>query len=347
MIKADKILIRSPNWVGDVVMATPAFRSIRNNFPSAEISIILKPYVKQILKDSPWFDNFIEYGNKVKLLGKNYRKLAKELKNEKYDLGFIFPNSFSSAMLFWMANVNRRIGYIRDARGWMLTDGVEREMEDGKFKPAYMADFYLKLCETTGCPPEESRLELFTSEESENRLSAILAKQNMPEKEFLILVNPGAAYGSSKCWTAKGFAETIDELNNRLDCNILLVTGPGEIEPANDIEKAAKTDTINLANENITLDLLKPLIKRCSLLLTVDSGPRHFAVAFNRPVVTLMGPTDPRYTETGYETGRVIRLDVDCGPCHKKTCPTDHKCMRDIRPETVAEACVELLTVRG
>jgi heptosyltransferase-2 len=79
------------------------------------------------------------------------------------------------------------------------------------------------------------------------------------------------------------------------------------------------------------------------LLLTLDSGPRHFAVALNRPVVVLMGSNDPRYAESEYEIGKVIREDVDCSPCQLKTCPTDRRCMTRISPEKVVETCIEVL----
>lgn len=122
------------------------------------------------------------------------------------------------------------------------------------------------------------------------------------DKEPFILINPGASYGSSKCWSAEGFARTVDLLNEVSGCSIVLVCGPGETKLADDIEDLAKKSLVNLSKESVPLDLLKALIKKCNLLVTVDSGPRHFAVAFKRPVVVLMGPTDPRYTETEYET---------------------------------------------
>ena len=346
MIKANKILIRLPNWVGDVVMATPAFRCIRENFPSAKISILSKPYVKLILKDSPWFDEFIEYENDIGLTLKGYggyRKLTKRLKKKEYDLGFIFPNSFSSALTFWLAGVKRRIGYERDARSLLLTDGLKRPMENGKFKPRYMADYYLELCYLAGCKKESNHPELFFSKECENRLDQVLSKCGVPHNKQTVLINPGAAYGSSKCWTISGFTEVIDSLNKRFECNIILISGPGETMLTNDIKTACATNVYNLTNNNIPLDLLKPLIKKSSLLLTVDSGPRHFAVALGTPTVVLMGPTDPRYTETDWEAGMVIRNHIECGPCHKKTCPTDHQCMEGISVRSVVEACVDVL----
>ncbi|MEK7290600.1 MAG: glycosyltransferase family 9 protein, partial [Planctomycetota bacterium] len=79
------------------------------------------------------------------------------------------------------------------------------------------------------------------------------------------------------------------------------------------------------------------------LLITVDSGPRHIAVAFKRPVVTLMGPNDPRYTDTPAEIGQVISADVDCLACQLKVCPKDHRCMTQIKPERVAKIGLELI----
>lgn len=124
---------------------------------------------------------------------------------------------------------------------------------------------------------------------------------------------------------------------------IAVVGAPHEAQLAADIVQSARSGLINLANEVLSLDVLKALIKRCSLLLTVDSGPRHIAVAFKRPVVTLMGPNDPRYTHTPAEIGQVIQADVDCLACHLKICPKDHRCMTQIQPETVARRCLELL----
>ena len=341
-----RILVRAPNWVGDVAMATPALRCIRRNFESARISVLLKPYVKLILKDTPWFDEFIEYGPNVDLSvkgGIGFYKLSRRLKAERFDLGFILPNSFSSALIFKMAGIKRRIGYIRDGRGLLLTDGVNRPMENGMFKPTYMADYYLELCYHAGCMGEGNQLELFVSEESKTVLNGILTRYNICRSLPMILVNPGAAYGSSKCWTADGFATVIDMLNKAFECTIILICGPSEIQLADDIASIVKTKIFNLSHDNVNLELLKPLVKMSSLLLTVDSGPRHYAVAFKTPVVVLMGPTDPKYTETNNEIGTVIREDVDCGPCHKKVCPVDHKCMKGITPQVVFDVCTKFV----
>ncbi len=360
MIRAKKILVRSPNWVGDVVMATPAFKCIRRNYADSHITLLIKGNLRGIIENSPWFDDIIELVPKVKkdknedlssrkVFGRGtneYLRLIYKLRMEGFDLGFLFPNSFSSAFMMWAGGVKKRIGYKRDARSFLLTDGIERLTEDGKFKPTYMADYYLELCTQVGCNIASTKLELFISGECEDKANALLKKYNIDNKPF-VLINPGASYGSSKCWSAEGFARTVDLLRDTSDCEIVLVCGPGEAKLANDIEHISKKSVINLSKESVPLDILKALVKRCSLLLTVDSGPRHFAVAFKRPVVVLMGPTDPRYTETEYEIGKVIREDVDCSPCHIKTCPTDHRCMTMISPEKVVQTCMDLIRIEA
>ncbi|MFQ5685158.1 MAG: lipopolysaccharide heptosyltransferase II [Candidatus Scalindua sp.] len=343
MIKAEKVLVRAPNWVGDVVMATPAFRCVRENFVDSRITLLIKKNLRGIIDDSPWFDEIIEFETGRRSANEFLRQTYK-LKQEKFDLGFLFPNSFSSALMVWLGGVSRRIGYKRDARSLLLTDGIERLTENGKFMPTYMADYYLRLCAQLGCRITSRELELFISGECEDNANELLRKYNIDNKPF-ILINPGASYGSSKCWTSECFARTADLLRKVSDCKIVLVCGPGEAGLADDIENSSKPGLVNLSKESVKLGVLKVLVKRCRLLVTVDSGPRHFAVAFKRPVVTLMGPTDPRYTESEYEIGKVIREDVDCSPCHIKTCPTDHRCMTMISPEKVAQACMDLLKI--
>lgn len=340
----DKIIIRSPNWVGDVVMATPAFRCIRQNFPGAKITLLLKSYVQKLVEDAPWFDELLLLDAKDQAFRQtHFISMIQRIRAGKYDMGFLFPNSFSSACMFWFGGVKRRIGYRRDARSWLLTDGIHRLSEHGHFLPTYMGDYYLRLCTAVGCEVRSKDLQLFVTETSERRADEIANKYHLNNGRPFILLNPGAAYGSSKCWTAEGFARTADIIKSQWACTIAVVGAPHEAQLATDIEQAAKSRVINLAHEVISLDILKTLIKRCSLLITVDSGPRHIAVAFKRPVVTLMGPNDPRYTHTPAEIGQVIRADVDCLACHLKICPKDHRCMTQIQPETVAERCLELL----
>ncbi|MCF6147789.1 MAG: lipopolysaccharide heptosyltransferase II [Candidatus Kuenenia sp.] len=340
----NKIIIRSPNWVGDVVMATPAFRCIRENFPNAKICILLKSYVGKLIDNAPWFDEIVQIDeNNSKGKAKGYTALIMQLRRNQYDLGILFPNSFSSAALFWLAGVRYRIGYKRDARNFLLTKGLNRLKENGRFLPTYMADYYLRLCSEVGCTIRSKELELFVTEQGQKRTAEIFEKYRINNEKPFILFNPGAAYGSSKCWTAEGFARTADIIQSEMKCNIAVVCAPHEVKLGEDIKERAKSKIINLAGNALDLEVLKSIIQKSDLLISVDSGPRHIAVAFKKPVITLMGPNDPRYSSSPSEIGEVIRADVDCLACQLKVCPKDHRCMIQIKPEKVAGVSVELI----
>jgi heptosyltransferase-2 len=97
----------------------------------------------------------------------------------------------------------------------------------------------------------------------------------------------------------------------------------------------------------VSLGLTKACVRRCSLLVTTDSGPRHFAAAFDRPVISLFGPTHIPWTSTHYLGEVCLQKAVPCGPCQKRVCPLDHRCMNELLPAEVFAAVVDLLDRPG
>ena len=106
---------------------------------------------------------------------------------------------------------------------------------------------------------------------------------------------------------------------------------------------ANRSEVHSLADEPLSLGLTKACVRRCDLLITTDSGPRHFATAFDRPVVTLFGPTHIAWTETYYARAIHLQKRVDCGPCQLRVCPLDHRCMKGLLPAEVYTAAHDLL----
>ncbi len=339
-----KILVRCPNWVGDVVMATPALRALRHNFREAKISLLLKPKLKKILENSPWFDQMIDFnpgGNGKEKEG--YFSFVRELRKENFDLAVIFPNSFSSALMVWLAGIKKRLGYRRNGRGFLLTDKIDPFKKSGKIMPVSMVDYYLSLLSYLGCETANTKTELFLSGENKKTGEDLLKNYGIEENGLLVAITPGASFGTSKCWPGEFFARVADLLQEKYRARILLLPGPGEEDTAKKIGKLMKKKPVNFCNPVLSLDLLKAVIYQCSLLLANDSGPRHFAHAFNKPTVVIMGSTDPRYTGYPQEKTTVLREDLPCSPCHLKECPADHKCMYLITPEKVFSASEELI----
>jgi heptosyltransferase-2 len=311
----------------------------------AQIDLTLVPYVRKIIEEAPWFDRIVEYSPESEHRGLiGHLRYLRTIRENRYDLAVVLPNSFSSATLAFLSGAKQRIGYNRQGRGFLFTHNVAPPAEDGKFTPQPMVEYYLTLCEELGASAGSEKTQLFVDAESEERAAELFDKYGIGKDRAIVAINPGAAYGSSKLWETRRFAQVGDHLVRRAGCDVVLLGGPAEKGIARDIVSAARSNLINLAEEDVPLDLLKSIIKRCDLLITVDSGPRHFAVAFDKPVVVLMGPTDPRYTDSNLEKTIVRRIDdLECISCHYKECPTDHECMKKITPEMVLGAAKELL----
>jgi len=338
-----RILVRSPNWVGDVVMATPALRALRHQFPDAHLALACKPYVQPILDGCPWLDELIVSPGRG--LGE-FGRLVRRLRRERFDLAMILPNSFRTALEAWLGGARRRVGYARPGRRrkWLLTDPIAPPLDArGRFVPQPMVDYYLKLCAHVGCTDLSPREELFITPECQARADALLAKYGVASDARVLGINPGGAFGSSKVWMADRFAAVADALADRHGFRVLLFGSPNERPILEQVAAAMAHEPILTVPGEMDLDVLKPLVARCSLLVTNDTGARHFAVAFGVPLVCVMGSTSPAYTHCNLERQAIVRVDVDCGPCQKKACVQDHRCMTQITPAMVTAAAEDML----
>ena len=343
-IPPQRIVVRCPNWVGDLVMCTPALRSLRQHFTSAHISVMVKPSLRPVIEHLPFVDEIIEYEPKGRDRGVvNYVAFIRKLRSQRFDLGILMPHSFSSALVFYLAALPERIGYNRNARGWMLTRKVAPFTEQGKIVPVNMVRLYLELVKYLGCAADDCRVELKTSSSAEQWVDSFFSEQGIANKDITIVMIPGATFGSSKCWQDSSFAEVADALISEHRARVFIVPGPGEADIAQSIRIKMKQPPVDMGRGILPLDRLMALIRRSSLLITNDTGPRHFGVAFNKPVIVLMGPTDPRYTDYGLDKTVILRGDADCAPCHLKTCPVDHRCMTLITPQKVLTAAREMI----
>lgn len=334
--KVKCLVVRCPNWVGDIVMATPVFACLRANFPDAVLIACVRPYARGIVEDTPWFDHILDCEDKSL---KGLRRLREQLRPFKPEVGLLLTNTTHSFLTFKFAGVPKIYGYRRNLRRFFLSGGPQPQRENGRYKPLPMQEYYLELCRYLQLNvPERPRAELYLSADREREGLQRLAGWGVEESDCVIGINPGASFGSSKCWPAEYFARLAEMLEEEFTCKILLLVGPGEEGIAERIVSGSRARIINTAGERINLAQLKPLIKRCNLLITNDTGPRHYAVAFARPHIVLMGPTNPLYTASNLELASVLQRNLPCVPCHRKVCPLGHHaCMREITPEQVME----------
>ena len=338
------ILIRAPNWVGDVVMCTPALRSIRKQFPHARIAVLIKPALRGVLENFPHIDEIIEWDHKGRHKGlRNYIAFVRMLRQRGFDMGIAMTSSFSSAQLLFLAGIPVRAGYSRNGRGFLLTHTKKPLREKGKIVPVNKVEMDLGLCGILGCTDLSTKTELGVGAEAAAWVERFFAEQGITASDFVACIIPGATFGPSKCWKEAYFARVCDGMIQQYGAKIIVLPGPGELPIARRIIGHMQEKPVAMGDTIVPLDVLMALISRCGLLITNDTGPRHFGVAFDKPVVVIMGSTDSRHTACNLKKTIILQEQVACGPCHLRVCPADHRCMTLITPEKVLAAAGEMI----
>ncbi len=335
-----RLLIVMPSWVGDTVMAMPTVSALRTLYPQAHIAALARPAVEPIIDACPWIDQILS-GN---ARSKSTFALVRRLRRQKFDMAVVLPNSFRSALTVKMARVPRRVGYDRDGRGFLLTDRLVARRAGGEYVPVPTRDYYLGIASYLGAADADPTMRLFTHEPDDEQARQLLTEQGCPPQESpLVLLIPGAAYGPAKRWLPQRFAQVADRCGEAFGAKVLIGGAAHDRDVVDQVAAAMNHTAVNLPALGVDLRLFKSIVRLVSLLISNDTGPRHIAAAFGVPVVTIFGPTDPAWSHIGFDKERQVMVKVECGPCQLKTCPLDHRCMKQIDTDMVFEHAAQLL----
>jgi len=344
MNRPREILVRGPNWAGDLVMATPGFRALREAFDSARITLAVRPGLAPLVAGAPWFDAVVPVASHRRgplALWREGRRLAELSGDRGFDLGVCLPDSFSSALHLRAAGVRRLVGYRTDGRGWLLDVAVDPPRSPWVARERHV----LGVVEAAGAPPRGTHLELFVTEAERGRAESLLAERGVPAGAPLVALAPGASYGPSKVWPAGHFARVGDRLAEA-GAHVALVGAPDEAPLARAVVERMQAPAVDLVGV-LDLGALKALVRRARVLVCNDAGARHVAVAFGVPCVVVMGPTSLAKTNLNLERVRVFTADVGCRPCYLRHCPIDHRCMTRVDAERVVAAALPALDEAG
>lgn len=329
-----KIGIILPNWIGDVVMSTPTLRALHKHYSGrAELVGIMKPYVGQVLAHTPWLDHIEWFDRKSKDRNLRTWGLIKRMRKHEPTTMIALTNSLRAGAISWLSGAKERVGYDRYGRGGLLTHGLQPPRENGKLKPISAIEYYLQLAYAVDCPIEPPRMELATSSEDEAIVDQIWSDLELDHAERVVVFNTGGAYGAAKHWPTENYVELAKRLvADYNDVSVLVICGPAEKETAQWIESEVSQRRVrSMADQDLSIGVAKACVKRSQLMITTDSGPRHFAPAFNVPVISLFGPIDPRWSDSLHPLAINLMNPVDCGPCGKRVCPLEHhNCMRGL-----------------
>jgi heptosyltransferase-2 len=256
------------------------------------------------------------------------------MRAQRFDAVILTPNSLRTAALAWLGGARRRIGYARDFRTPLLTDPIPMP-RSGMEQPLVFR--FMRMAEQLDCDPTDTRLELATTATDECRADQVWRNLSLGHPDQVVTMNCGSANSPSRRWPLDRFATLARRIADEKGMSVLVLCGPGEQDIAREVTRLAEHPrVVDMSDQPLDLGTAKACIRRSAMMVTTDSGPKHIAVAFGRPVVTLHGPVSP--LETFNPTARTIpvSLDLSCLDCRKQICPLGHNaCMQDMTVDYV------------
>ena len=338
-----RVVVRAPNWLGDVIMAVPAIQAVRAAWPSADVDVAVPaPFVPLVAMIDGVAAGVPLYGKGVRGLAAQ-RADAQRLREGRYDVALLLTNSFGSAWVVHRAGIPERWGYERDLRGALLTRAVRRRAV--RRLSAHHADYYAALVEALGLPRPDLVVRLQLPPDVVASADALLEAGGWDGQRPLLACAPGAAYGTAKQWPPRYVADVAAQWMARRNGMVALVGAPADQPAVDEViarlrETGADASHVLDLTARTSLAQLAAVLARSTRVLANDSGAMHLAAAVGTPVVTVFGATDEQATAP-LGPHVVLATDVWCRPCLLRECPLDHRCMTRVSPERVFDALTQ------
>lgn len=345
MGEVERLLVVSPNWLGDAVMALPAIGDLRRRFPRARLIVAARRSIAGLFLMSPIVDEVTVMEWSGRLWSRRSRRAdIAALRALDADAAVLLPNSFASAWLVRRAHISERWGYAADLRRPLLSRAVPRPTIR-----VHQAEYYRRLVKGLGIENGSRDPEFLVPGHAIDRAREILLAAGWDEQRDCVVMAPGAAYGGAKRWPPEHFAEIATQLVREYRRQCVLIGSDADGATTRWVRTLVpediRTEIIDLAGAT-TLDTLAGVLALASACVSNDSGAMHVAGAVGVPLAALFGPTRERETAPLARRGRRVEVVINhvwCRPCMLRECPLDHRCMRGLSPDRVLATVVDLI----
>lgn len=316
-----RLLLRSPNWLGDACMALPAVRALKSGRPDLQVNVLCPVKLADLWRQVPEVEGLIlkEGKESVGSVARKIRAVG------GFDAAILFTNSARSTLEIWRAGVPRLVGYRGSWRARLLDQVVSEPKADQP--PLHHAERYLRLVRACGAKTE----------------NALSMPQRPPLEDRALLrlgLCAGAEYGPAKRWPMENFLQVAKEVGAQFGdgAEWLLFGAPGEKAMGEAMSAQLNgTPHRNLIGKTTLAELIQHL-RSCRLLLTNDTGTMHLAAALGVPTVSVFASTEPILTGPLGTGHRIVRHHVPCSPCFRRECPFGHyQCMTGVTPSRVID----------
>jgi ADP-heptose:LPS heptosyltransferase len=328
--------------LGDLLLAVPAFRALRERFPAAEITLIGLPWAASFVQRfSRYIDRFVEFIgfpgiDEVEANPERTAYFLQEQRARNYDLVIQMHGDGKASNPFALALDGKvTVGYFENTMPAGMTLG--RQYPDGLSE----IERNLGLARLLGCSDCDPGLEfpLFNQDYAE---AAVLLHRLPLATRPWVGIHAGARPPARR-WPVEYFAQVADTFAQRFNAQIILTGGPAEEATVQQVADLMEAQPLNVVGKT-SLGGLAALISELDLFISNDTGPAHIAEAVDTPGVTIFGPADyRRWAPLNQERHRIVRHPVKCSPCSFWECPIDHRCLRWIHPNEVIEAATAVV----
>ncbi|WP_420476706.1 lipopolysaccharide heptosyltransferase II [Noviherbaspirillum sp. ST9] len=342
-----RILCIRLDYMGDVLMTTPALRALKQSIPGCHITLLTSHSGEAVSRFIPDIDDVITYAapwmkSSAGIDPQADADMIGMLARCRFDAAVIFTvysqTPLPAAMLCYLAGVPLRLAHCRENPYRLLTDWV-RETEPQE-RVRHEVRRQLDLVETIGAEADDERMSLRIPSASTAWIIDRLRSAGVNASETWIAMHPGAT-AASRRYPPQHWREVARTLRASLDCP-LVFTGSADEAPLIDEIRTGLSGTLSLAGQ-LDLGQLAALIALAPVLVSNNTGPAHIAAAVGTPVVDLYALTNPQHTPWKVAS-RVLFRDVPCRYCYKSVCPHGHNlCLSGVRPAQVVQATIELL----
>lgn len=326
-----KILIVAPAWLGDAIMAHTLVQVLKQRYPDAHVDVLAPKSTLQITELMPEFSKRIlmpDGHGDFSLLTR--WKLARELKKEAYDLAYILPNTWKSALVPFLARIPCRIGWFGECRYGLLTRYLKEPERYRRMVQRYAALGFLEGdFKADGVYPFPKLMIPAALRQ------ATIDKLGLKLDRSRLLLSPGAAFGPAKRWPVDYFKQVAEHFV-KAGMDVWVIGGPQEAELGRSLE--AISGVSNFCGKTSLLEMAA-LIDLSDKVLTNDSGPMHVAAALDKPMLAVFGSSSTEFTPPLSDKARVVeRFDLECRPCFQRECPLIHlNCLKGIEPLQVIQ----------
>jgi heptosyltransferase-2 len=318
------LVVRSPNWLGDAVMALPAVRNLKTLLGDDPLVVAAPEKLAALWEKCPFVDDVLTLQQP-----RNIKFTAQQLREGNFGSAVLLPNSLRAAVEARLAKIPQRLGYARGGRGLLLTRTILAPGRD----PARLHQrfYYLDLIAALGGPSDPSLPKL--------RKDPTTVSTGF--RGLVIAICPGAEYGPAKRWPVENFVVVARHFMATRRAKIVLLGAPGDAPAAEElVRQLPKVE--NLVGKTSLSEFMTALVSS-RMVICNDSGAMHVASALGVPTLAVFGSTEPALTGPMSSRSKVVRHHVPCSPCFLRECPLDFACMNNVTPEIAIAAAEALL----